>query len=80
MCFAPVLDFVEAAQHPHNLARDSFIETNGITHPAPAPRFSRTPGVAGSVPKVGQHTLEVLAELGLSEAEVTALRESGAIV
>lgn len=80
VCFAPVLDFVEAAQHPHNLARDSFIETNGITHPAPAPRFSRTPGAAGSVPKVGQHTLEVLAELGLSEAEVTALRESGAIV
>lgn len=80
VCFAPVLDFAEAVQHPHNLARDSFVETNGITHPAPAPRFSRTPGAAGSVPKVGQHTLEVLAELGLSETEVTALRESGAIV
>lgn len=78
-CFAPVLDFLEAAQHPHNVARGSFIETEGITHPAPSPRFSRTPGVAGSVPRVGQHTLEVLSELGLSEMEIKALRDSSAI-
>jgi alpha-methylacyl-CoA racemase len=80
VCYAPVLDFVEAAQHPHNLARNSFVETNGVTHPAPAPRFSRTPGVAGSVPKVGQHTLEVLTEIGFSEVGVAELRECGAIV
>ncbi|MCF8208064.1 MAG: CoA transferase [Rhodoferax sp.] len=79
-CFAPVLDFAEATQHPHNVARGTFIETDGVTHPAPAPRFSRTPGVAGSVPKVGQHTLEILNELGYSEMEISALRESSAIV
>ncbi|SFI00314.1 alpha-methylacyl-CoA racemase [Collimonas sp. OK307] len=80
VCFAPVLDFAEAPQHPHNQARGSFVETDGITHPAPAPRFSRTPGVAGSIPKVGQHTLEVLTELGFSAQEVAALRERGVIV
>lgn len=79
-CFAPVLDFLEAAQHPHNVARGSFIQTNGITHPAPSPRFSRTPGVSGIIPKVGQHTLEVLSELGFSETEIKALRDTSAIV
>lgn len=71
-CFAPVLDFAEAPQHPHNVARGSFVETNGIVHPAPAPRFSRTPGVAGPIPVVGQHTTEVLGELGLVESDFTA--------
>ena len=80
VCFAPVLDFAEAAQHPHNVARGTFVETDGITHPAPAPRFSRTPGAAGSIPQVGQHTVDVLAELGYSPAQVAALREGGTIV
>jgi len=79
-CFAPVLDFAEAAQHPHNVARGTFIETNGVTHPVPAPRFSRTPGAAGTVPKVGQHTLEILSELGFSEIEIMTLRESNVIL
>lgn len=80
VCFAPVLDFAEATTHPHNVARSTFIETDGITHPAPAPRFSRTPGVAGPVPKVGQHTLEVLDELGYSDLEIATLRDSSAIM
>jgi alpha-methylacyl-CoA racemase len=80
VCFAPVLDFVEATQHPHNVARNTFIETNGITHPVPSPRFSRTPGEAGTIPKAGQHTLELLRELGLSEIEIKALRDGSAIV
>lgn len=42
ICFAPVLDFVEAQQHPHNVARNTYIELDGIRQPAPAPRFSRT--------------------------------------
>jgi alpha-methylacyl-CoA racemase len=42
-CFAPVLDFREAPQHPHNRARSTYIDVNGLTQPAPAPRFSRTP-------------------------------------
>ena len=79
VCFAPVLDFIEATQHPHNLARGTFMETDGITHPSPSPRFSRTPGAAGPIPKVGQHTLEVLRGLGLTEAETKALQDCGAI-
>jgi alpha-methylacyl-CoA racemase len=42
VCFAPVLDISEAPQHPHNLARKTFINVGGMTQPAPAPRFSRT--------------------------------------
>lgn len=42
ICFAPVLDFIEAQEHPHNVARKTYIEVEGMTQPAPAPRFSRT--------------------------------------
>jgi alpha-methylacyl-CoA racemase len=78
-CFAPVLDFEEAPRHPHHVARSSFIKTDGIVHPAPAPRLSRTPGQAGAVPAPGAHTEELLVELGLAQAEIQALREHGAI-
>jgi alpha-methylacyl-CoA racemase len=43
ICFAPVLGFEEAAAHPHNVARGTFVEVAGVTQPAPAPRFSSTP-------------------------------------
>jgi len=78
-CFAPVLSFAEASSHPHSVARGAFIETDGIVHPAPTPRFSRTPGVAGSIPKVGEHTQELLAELGFTQAEIEELRHQDAI-
>lgn len=78
-CFAPVLDFKEAPRHPHHLARGSFIETGGVVHPAPAPRLSRTPGQARPVPAPGEHTEELLAELGLAPSDIQALRERGAI-
>jgi alpha-methylacyl-CoA racemase len=42
-CFAPVLTLDEAPRHPHHVARGTFMEVDGITQPAPAPRFSRTP-------------------------------------
>ncbi|MEH6814604.1 MAG: CaiB/BaiF CoA-transferase family protein [Motiliproteus sp.] len=42
VCFAPVLDFIEARKHPHNLARNGYIDVDGMIQPAPAPRFSRT--------------------------------------
>lgn len=41
-CFAPVLPLSEAAMHPHNVARQAFVDIGGVSHPAPAPRFSRT--------------------------------------
>ena len=43
VCFAPVLNFMDAPQHPANVARNTYIEVDGMTQPAPAPRFSRTP-------------------------------------
>ena len=42
VCFAPVLEIGEAPDHPHNAARGTFVEHQGVIQPAPAPRFSRT--------------------------------------
>ncbi|SDN10809.1 CaiB/BaiF CoA transferase family protein [Pseudomonas jinjuensis] len=78
-CFAPVLDFSEAPNHPHNQARDMFFESEGVLMPSPAPRFSRTPSEPGQVVRNGTNTLEVLQELGLAEADIDTLRASGAI-
>jgi len=67
VCFAPVLDPHEAMQHPHNKARGTFIEVDGIVQPGPAPRFSRTKPVVRSPPsRPGQHTDEVLSSWGVS--------------
>ncbi|GIK47961.1 MAG: CoA transferase [Hyphomonadaceae bacterium] len=67
VCFAPVLDMAEAPNHPHNAARKAFMELDGVVQPAPAPRFSRTPGeVQGPPAKVGAHTDEVLAAWGVT--------------
>ncbi len=79
-CFAPVLGLDEAPSHPHHVARRSFVEVEGVVQPAPAPRFSRTPGaVAGPPAAPGQHTDAALADWGFSAEEVAALRRSGAI-
>ncbi len=43
VCFAPVLTIGEAPQHPHMVARKTFVRRHGVHQPAPAPRFSRTP-------------------------------------
>ena len=62
-CFAPVLGLGEAPAHPHNVARGVFETQDGCVQPAPAPRFSRTPGgVHRSPPSPGQHNEEVLRE------------------
>ncbi len=74
ICFAPVLDLDEAPRHPHNAARETFVEVGGVVQPAPAPRFSRTPGkIQGPPPAVGAHTREALSDWGLSEAEIAPL-------
>ena len=67
ICFAPVLDLSEAPRHPHNQARGTFIERDGVIQPAPAPRFSRTqPEIQGPPPEPGAHTEEVLRDWGIS--------------
>jgi alpha-methylacyl-CoA racemase len=79
-CVAPVLDLVEAPDHPHNVARGTFVDVDGVTQPAPAPRFSRTPGaVDRPPPRPGEHTDEVLGELGLDAGDLADLRERGVI-
>ena len=50
VCFAPVLTMNEARAHPHNVARETFVEVDGAPQPAPAPRFSRTPGAVERAP------------------------------
>ncbi len=80
ICFAPVLGMAEAAQHPHNVARSTFVEVAGIPQPGPAPRFSRTPGKIERPPAhAGQHTDEVLASFGFSAADIRKLRDGKAI-
>jgi alpha-methylacyl-CoA racemase len=62
-CVAPVLGLAHAPQHPHLAARGTFVVRDGVTQPAPAPRFSRTPAAVDSSPCVpGQHTAEVIAD------------------
>ena len=80
VCFAPVLDLDEAPKHPHNAARQTFVEVAGVTQPAPAPRFSATPGaIQGPPPKTGAHDREALVDWGFSAAEIDALQQGGAL-
>jgi alpha-methylacyl-CoA racemase len=80
VCFAPVLTMSEAAAHPHNVERGTFVQVEGIDQPAPAPRFSRTvPEIERPPAHAGQHTREVLADLGLSTERVQALVDAGAV-
>jgi alpha-methylacyl-CoA racemase len=77
-CFAPVLSFSESRNHPHNADRASFIDVAGVPQPAPAPRFSRTPGaVRGAPPERGEGGRAALADWGFSATEVERLRSGG---
>ncbi|MDG4787380.1 CaiB/BaiF CoA-transferase family protein [Micromonospora sp. WMMD1102] len=79
-CVVPVLDWREAPRHPHLAAREVFVDHAGAEQPAPAPRFSRTPGaIRRPPPQPGEHTDELLAELGLDAAQISELRETGAV-
>jgi alpha-methylacyl-CoA racemase len=79
-CVTPVLNPFAAHEHPHNVARGTFVDVAGQMQPAPAPRFSRTPGaVAGPSPHPGQHTDEALGQWGLKPADIEALKGEGAI-
>jgi alpha-methylacyl-CoA racemase len=70
----------EAPTYPPNAARGTFTDVQGIMQPAPAPRFSRTPGAIDRPPAhAGQHTAEVLADWGFGEADIAKLKETGAI-
>jgi|TARA_B110000971_G_scaffold94502_1_gene97166 alpha-methylacyl-CoA racemase len=80
VCFAPVLNLKEAPAHPHNQARETFIDIDGVTQPAPAPRFSRTQGQVQSPAAIaGEHTESILQDWGFSESDIGALKAAEAI-
>jgi alpha-methylacyl-CoA racemase len=79
-CFAPVLAMKEVAAHPHNVARATFVERDGVVQPAPGPRFSRTPpGIAGSSKPGGADSEAVLKAVGYSPSEIAAFIERGVV-
>ena len=80
VCYAPVLTMSEAREHPHNSARQTFVEVAGTPQPAPAPRYSGTATATPSpAPMPGDDTADILAELGLSEGEIAEFRQAGAV-
>lgn len=79
-CFAPVLDMAEAPQHPHNRERGTFTDVEGVTQPAPAPRFSRTAPDAVSPPSApGQDSAAILEAWGFAAASIESLKSAGVI-
>lgn len=79
-CYAPVLSMSEVRHHPHHQARETFLDDGEVWQPAPAPRFSRTPGEVHTQPSaIGEHTQEILREFGFSEESIKQHLESGAV-
>lgn len=80
LCLTPVLSMAEAPEHPHLKARGTFVEVDGVVQPAPAPRFSRTPGAIRSAPGAEQQGDTALASWGFTAPDTAALRAVGAVV
>ncbi len=78
-CFAPVLGWREAAEHPHNRERGTYIELDGVLQPAPAPRFSRTPAVTPTPAQGLPDSEAVLRDWGLPEDRIVGLARAGLI-
>ena len=79
-CVAPVLSMEEAQQHPHNRERGTFVQIDGVAQPGPAPRFDNTSSQVRRSPALpGEHTDQVLADLGFSPSQVGKLKGSGAV-
>jgi alpha-methylacyl-CoA racemase len=80
ICFAPVLTMAEARRHPHNVERATFTTVDGIEQPAPAPRFSRTPGaIRHAARAAGADTDTALEAWGLASGEIAELRAHGVV-
>jgi len=80
VCFAPVLSIFEAPEHPHNKARETFVEVDGIVQPAPSPRFSRTvPRISHGARVAGEDSVAVLKDCGFDDAEIGELQQAAVI-
>ena len=81
VCFAPILSLDEVKDHPHNVARSSFLEIDGILQPAPAPRFSRTEAeIPHGSRTPGEDCVEILQNAGYTDNEIEDLFSSGAVI
>jgi len=79
-CVTPVYSLAEAPHVAQNVARGTFMSWGGHDEPAPAPRFGRTPGAAANfVAEPGDHTVEILGEMGIDGEGVAALATSGVL-
>jgi alpha-methylacyl-CoA racemase len=79
-CVSAVLSLDEVPTHPQHRARQSFVAVDGRRQPAATPRFDRTPpGVPRPAARPGQHTLEVLAQLGLGSSQIDDLARAGVV-
>jgi alpha-methylacyl-CoA racemase len=79
-CVTPVLSMSEAPSHPHNAARDCFVDANGYLQVAPPVRFGRTPAtIGGPSPEAGADNERVLAEVGIDADELAKLRADGVV-
>ena len=79
-CYSPVLSLLEAQNHPHIIERNNFINLDGVTQPAPAPRFSETKTSSPKpAPKIGQDNNEILSNLGYNKDEIDNFLNSGTI-
>lgn len=83
-CVAPVLEFKDVADDPHNKARESFaVDKEGLIVPKPSPILSRTPGISGAIKHsslpIGQHSREILMEAGYSKKEIDNFVSSGIV-
>ena len=79
-CVSPVLSIAEAPLHPHAVARNAFVAVNGLTQPAPAPRFGRTvPALPTAPPRPGADTDSVLTNLGMNATQIADLRARGVV-
>ncbi|MET0376214.1 MAG: CaiB/BaiF CoA-transferase family protein [Rhizorhabdus sp.] len=79
ICFAPVMTIAEAPTHPHVAARGTFIQVDGQTQPAPAPRFSAAPASPPRATSAQTDTDALLAMIGYDAARIDALRQAGTI-
>ena len=80
VCFAPVLSILEAPEHPHNRHRGTFVAVDGVTQPAPSPRFSRTEAKISHPARIpGEDTQAVLEGIGVDSAEIEALLREGVV-